>query len=89
MPRFTLYAKKIHYFRKEIEAKEPFRVYDNMAQSFVGYKEKVAAERYDAIRKATTKEEYAQAIQDSGYATDPDYASKIINIANIYQALIK
>jgi len=21
MPRFTLYAKKIHYFRKEIEAK--------------------------------------------------------------------
>ena len=74
---------------KEIEAKEPFRVYDNMAQSFVGYKEKVAAERYDAIRKATTKEEYAQAIQDSGYATDPDYASKIINIANRYQALIK
>ena len=74
---------------KEIEAKEPFRVYDNMAQSFVGYKEKVAAERYDAIREATTKEEYAQAIQASGYATDPDYASKIINIANRYQALIK
>ena len=22
MPRFTLYAKKIHYFRKEIEAKD-------------------------------------------------------------------
>ena len=22
MPKFTLYAKKIHYFRKEIEAKD-------------------------------------------------------------------
>ena len=74
---------------KEIVSEEPFRVYDNIGESFEGYKEKVAHPRYDAIREATTKEEYARAIQDGGYASDPDYADKLINIAKRYQPFIK
>ena len=74
---------------KEIVSEEPFRVYDNIGESFEGYKEKVAHPRYDAIREATTKEEYARAIQDGGYASDPDYADKLVNIANRYQPFIK
>ena len=73
---------------KEITSKEPFRVYDSMEESFVGYKEKVAHPRYDSIRKATNKEEYAKALQKSGYASDPEYANKIIGIADRYSPLI-
>jgi flagellum-specific peptidoglycan hydrolase FlgJ len=68
--------------------KEPFRVYDNLAESFVGYKEKVSAPRYDSIRQAKTSDEYLTAISASGYATDPKYAEKTINIKNRYAHLI-
>ena len=68
--------------------KEPFRVYDNLAESFVGYKEKVLAPRYDSIRQAKNSNEYLTAISNSGYATDPKYAEKTINIKNRYAHLI-
>jgi flagellum-specific peptidoglycan hydrolase FlgJ len=68
--------------------KEPFRVYDNLAESFVGYKEKVLAPRYDSIRQAKNSDEYLTAISTSGYATDPKYAEKTINIKNRYAHLI-
>ena len=74
---------------KEITSKEPFRVYDSMEESFVGYKEKVAHPRYDSIREATNKEEYAKALQESGYASDPEYADKIVGIADRYESLVK
>jgi len=38
--------------------------------------------RYANIFNAATPENQAQAIQDAGYATDPNYASKIISIIN-------
>ena len=73
---------------KEIIREEPFRVYNNMAESFVGYKEKVSAPRYDAIRQAKNEDEYLTAIQDSYYASDPLYAEKTIGIKNRYANLI-
>jgi len=73
---------------KEGTYKEPFRTYNNLAESFVGYKEKVAAPRYDSIRQAKNEDEYLTAIANSGYATDPLYAEKTINIKNRYANLI-
>ena len=73
---------------KEGTYKEPFRVYDNLADSFIGYKEKVAAPRYNSIREAKNSDEYLTAIATSGYATDPKYAEKTINIKNRYAHLI-
>jgi len=73
---------------KEITAKEPFRVFENLADSFVGYKQKVLAPRYDSIRQAKTSDEYLIAIDKAGYATDPKYAEKTINIKNRYAHLI-
>ena len=36
------------------------------------------SERYaEAVEKAADPEAYLDAIQDAGYATDPDYANKI------------
>jgi len=73
---------------KEGTYKEPFRTYNNLAESFVGYKEKVAAPRYDSIRQAKNEDEYLTAIANSGYATDPLYAEKTIKIKNRYANLI-
>ncbi len=73
---------------KEGTYKEPFRVYDNLADSFIGYKEKVSAPRYNSIREAKNSDEYLTAIAASGYATDPKYAEKTINIKNRYAHLI-
>jgi len=73
---------------KEITAKEPFRVYESLADSFIGYRNKVAAPRYNSIRQAKNADEYLIAIQNSGYATDPKYAEKTINIKNRYAHLI-
>ena len=67
---------------------EPFRIYNNLSESFVGYKEKVAAPRYDSIRQAKNEDEYLTAIATSGYATDPLYAEKTIGIKNRYANLI-
>ena len=74
---------------KEGTYKEPFRVYNNLAESFVGYKEKISAPRYNSIREAKNSDEYLINIDKAGYATDPKYAEKTINIKNRYAYLIK
>ena len=73
---------------KEGTYKEPFRVYKSLADSFVGYRQKVSAPRYDSIRQAKTSDEYLINIAKSGYATDPKYSEKTINIKNRYAHLI-
>ena len=73
---------------KEGTYEEPFRAYNNLAESFVGYKEKVSHPRYDSIRQAKNEDEYLTSIANSGYATDPLYAEKTIGIKNRYSNLI-
>lgn len=36
--------------------------------------------QYAPVLQATTYQEAAQALQDCGYATDPDYAAKLIAV---------
>ena len=59
MPRFTLYAKKIHYFRKEIEAKD-----DKAAQQ--------RAERYEKPDSFTYVDEefYVSSIEENEDGSD-------------------
>jgi len=73
---------------KEGTYEEPFRVFENIEESFLGYKQKVEDPRYDSIRKATNSDEYLEAIQNSGYATDPKYAEKTKEIKNRYAFLL-
>lgn len=40
--------------------------------------------RYNNVKAATTPQAQAQAIQAAGYATDPDYANKLISIIDKY-----
>ncbi|WP_196137293.1 flagellar assembly peptidoglycan hydrolase FlgJ [Aliikangiella sp. G2MR2-5] len=61
-----------------------FRRYGNFEQSFQDYANFIKSNgRYQrALENTQDPAEYIQSLQDSGYATDPDYAKKIINIFN-------
>ena len=58
-----------------------FRDYDSVAESIMDHAELVGtAPRYEAVRNAKDYKEAARALQEAGYATDPRYAQKLINI---------
>jgi flagellar protein FlgJ len=59
-----------------------FRSYDGVAESFADYVDFLRGNpRYrHALEAAGDPEQYVRGLQDAGYATDPDYADKILNI---------
>ena len=58
-----------------------FRHYQNIAQSFTDYAQLILTEpRYREARQAQNANQYARALQRSGYATDPHYADKIMQL---------
>ncbi len=61
-----------------------FRTYDDVADSFDDYAAFLADNpRYKRVLdKGADVDGFAQAIADSGYATDPNYADKISRVAN-------
>ena len=42
-------------------------------------------QNYDRVVKAANYEEAAKALQQSGYATDPNYARKLISVIQTYK----
>ena len=70
---------------QEVKVKEPFRQYRSMKDSFKHYGKLISkAPRYEAVRNAKDYREAAYAIKKCGYATDPNYAEKIIYIIENY-----
>jgi flagellar protein FlgJ len=67
--------------RKE---KAPFRAYDSYADSFNDYVDFLQSRsRYaGALRNAEDPAAYIRSLQKAGYATDPKYADKVLNIMN-------
>ncbi len=59
--------------------RENFRVYDDLAEGFADYVNLISgSKRYtDAMNQAADPEAYLDALQEAGYATDPNYANKI------------
>ena len=80
-------------FKNDIPVKEKaeFRSYDSIQQSFDDYVDFVVGRgRYDKALKTDNGDDYIKELASAGYATDPAYADKIINIANsdsMHQAL--
>lgn len=79
---------------KWIESTERFKVYPNWAASMEAHARLLVhgttwdADQYAAVKNGTTPEEQARGLQNSGYATDPDYADKLIAMMdewNLYQ----
>ena len=59
-----------------------FRVYQSYQQSFEDYVDFIKGnDRYRSALQQGNGEAYIKALQEAGYATDPQYANKIIDIA--------
>lgn len=65
-----------------IKKTEPFRQYDNFAESFSDYLKLLQKyDRYDhALDNAGDAKAFIHSLQKAGYATDPNYANKIYSI---------
>lgn len=61
---------------------EKFRAYDNYADAFTDYARLLSGNaRYaDVLSQGSDASGFAQALQDSGYATDPNYADKLVKV---------
>ena len=64
------------------QERAPFRAYSDMDSSFDDYVRLIQnSDRYQTAREAVQNpSSYLHALQDAGYATDPQYANKVENI---------
>ncbi|MEX0282111.1 MAG: glycoside hydrolase family 73 protein [Arenibacterium sp.] len=66
-----------------VSVNDSFRAYGSMGESVQGYVDFLKSNpRYQPMLQAEGLEAQVAALGASGYATDPDYASKILSIAN-------
>ncbi|HET7222868.1 MAG TPA: flagellar assembly peptidoglycan hydrolase FlgJ [Rhodanobacteraceae bacterium] len=66
---------------QKVGVRETFRAYGSYLESFIDHAKLLGnSARYAAVRQADSPEQAAQALQDCGYATDPNYADKLIAI---------
>ena len=72
------------YDGKRVELTAAFRAYDSVEDFFRDQDLLFQLSRYDRVRLAQTPEEQADMLQACGYATDPQYGSKIKNIIKTY-----
>ncbi len=80
-------------FRSGVALKEraSFRVYDSFDESFRDYAQFLQSnDRYtEALAQKNDPVAFAHALQDSGYATDPQYGNKIERIMNQYMSELR
>jgi flagellar protein FlgJ len=73
-----------------VKKREPFRVYDSIGQSVNDYVNLLSnSERYQgALDKAQNVEQFLHNLQSAGYATDPNYANKIMGTLKTVTSLL-
>ena len=72
-------------YRQGVAVKEQasFRAYPSPEESFIDYAHFIRnSPRYEQALKAQDSASYIQGLSEAGYATDPDYAEKIMRILN-------
>ncbi|MFO0110798.1 MAG: glycoside hydrolase family 73 protein [Alphaproteobacteria bacterium] len=57
-----------------------FRAYHSAEESFDDHRQLMEKNRYRSVLNASTLGEAAHAVQRAGYATDPNYADKLISV---------
>ena len=65
---------------KYVTVSANFKTYSNLTEAVIQYYELMNKSRYAAVKDLKTAEEQIRFIHKSGYATDPNYADKIIKI---------
>lgn len=74
---------KNNYFNIKGNGTGGYRDYTSKEESFLDYGQLLSGSRYtDYTTGATTAEEYITGVKNAGYAEDPDYISKVMNIIN-------
>lgn len=68
-----------------INIKDSFKCYPSLTASVQGLYELMQWEHYDRATSCIDYEEECRMVQACGYATDPEYANKLISIINAYQ----
>lgn len=65
---------------ERITIDDSFKKYGTIQESMVDHIEFLKGGTYDAIKTSKNYKEAALALQNGGYATDPDYAAKLIEL---------
>nr|DAX14741.1 MAG TPA: Muramidase (flagellum-specific) [Caudoviricetes sp.] len=68
-----------------INIKDSFKCYPSLTASVQGLYDLMQWEHYDKATSCIDYEEECRMVQACGYATDPEYANKLISIINAYQ----
>ena len=68
-----------------VNVKDSFKYFPSLTASDQGLYELVQWDNYDRATSSTDWEEECRMMQACGYATDPEYANKLISIVNSYQ----
>jgi flagellar protein FlgJ len=64
-----------------VKKRTAFRAYANYRESFEDYLNLIQSPRYaDALKHASDPERYIKALAQAGYATDPNYAAKVLTL---------
>ncbi|OJF91561.1 glycoside hydrolase family 73 protein [Alkalibacterium sp. 20] len=81
----------MEYDEEWIEIQTSFRSYPSLEASVQDYAELIAngvswnPELYQSVQEAATYKEAAYALYSAGYATDPTYPEKLIEIIELYE----
>ena len=70
---------------EHINIKDSFVIYSTLAEAVQGLYELMQWSNYDRATSSTDYTEECRMVQECGYATDPNYSDKLINIVNSYQ----
>lgn len=68
-----------------VNIKDSFKCYPSLSASVQGLYDLMQWEHYDWATSCTDYEEECRMVQACGYATDPEYADKLISIVNCYK----
>lgn len=64
-----------------VRQRADFRVYDSLDQSFDDFVRFISSDRYQSAREAAHNPEgFIRGLQDAGYATDPAYTDKVMQV---------
>ena len=75
---------------EKIKTIQHFRVYDNLRQAVEDYVRLLSQNpRYQMVTQAPTAKDAAIALQQANYATDPNYADKLIQLIDKIETMIK
>ncbi|WP_225365957.1 glycoside hydrolase family 73 protein [Levilactobacillus bambusae] len=69
---------------KKIQIQAAFRAYPSLETAILDH-DALLANQYLKNQRITSFSRQAKLLQENGYATDPDYAEKLVNLINQYQ----